>query len=91
MRSYLDGLQLQLRVQVFLSLHAYGQRLMFPWGYAPRPADTHSTLSRIASRAVAALQRRFGTSYRSGSMAHTGRELLDCPCPITRHFLAARH
>ncbi|KAG8431456.1 hypothetical protein GDO86_018652 [Hymenochirus boettgeri] len=58
-------------LKAYLSLHAYGQMLMYPYGYTVKKPSNQKKLEEIASSAVKALSRLYGTQYTYGPIAST--------------------
>jgi len=59
------------RTRVFLSLHSYGQMLMYPWSYTNTPPNTDKRLYEVAGKAVQKLTARYRTEYKYGPVAST--------------------
>nr|CAD7193666.1 unnamed protein product [Timema douglasi] len=59
------------RLDVYISLHSYGQLLMFPYGFTEDPVDNYDTLSNIAEKAANSLTSVHGTVYKSGPIIST--------------------
>lgn len=50
----------------YISLHAYGQLWMYPWGYTLKPPSDLTDLYRLASRATSAIRNHSGRQYVVG-------------------------
>lgn len=59
------------RIQTYLSFHAFSQVLMFPYGHSDAKAPNYDHLKSIAEKAIAALAKRYNTSYKTGSVHET--------------------
>ncbi|TRY54527.1 hypothetical protein DNTS_033393 [Danionella cerebrum] len=55
----------------FMSLHAYSQLLMYPYGYTNADAPDKPELHEVATQANRALNSWHGTIYKVGSIFHT--------------------
>ncbi|XP_055682668.1 zinc carboxypeptidase-like [Lutzomyia longipalpis] len=58
-------------ISTYISLHAYGQMLLVPFGHTTAPLGNYHDLVAIASKAVAKLAERYGTRYTYGNIAET--------------------
>ncbi|OCT80938.1 mast cell carboxypeptidase A [Xenopus laevis] len=58
-------------LKAYISFHAYGQLLMYPYGYKSKMAPNHEKLDEIAVSAVQALSTLYGTNYTHGPIATT--------------------
>ncbi|XP_074860827.1 mast cell carboxypeptidase A-like [Carettochelys insculpta] len=56
-------------INAYLSIHAYSQMLMFPYGYTFNKAPNHAELMKVAKAAVEALSSLYGTKYEYGASA----------------------
>ncbi|XP_026802200.2 carboxypeptidase A1 [Pangasianodon hypophthalmus] len=52
----------------FISIHAYSQLLMYPYGYTCNDIPNKAELDSVGQRAVQALSSLYGTSYRVGNI-----------------------
>ena len=57
------------RLVSFVSVHAYSQLWMFPYGHVKRVAKDHNDLKRLAQVAVSALTSTYGTAYKEGPIS----------------------
>ncbi|XP_072291643.1 carboxypeptidase A5 [Eucyclogobius newberryi] len=55
-------------IKEFVSIHAYSQMLMYPYGYTRTPVKDQAELHALAQKAVSALTAVYGTRYRYGSI-----------------------
>lgn len=55
----------------FMTLHAYSQLLMYPYGYSGKNAPDQPELHDVATQASRALSSWHGTVYKVGSIFHT--------------------
>ena len=66
-------LMTQQRFDIFISLHAYGNTIMYPWGYTYHPAPDTENLHRVANRmaqeAGYSPMQSFGIGYLSSGDA----------------------
>ncbi|XP_070842179.1 carboxypeptidase B isoform X2 [Chaetodon trifascialis] len=53
-------------IKGYLTIHSYGQLLLFPYSYTYKLAADHSELMKVAQGASAALRSLYGTRYTSG-------------------------
>uniref|UniRef100_A0A8C3SNF1 Carboxypeptidase A3 n=1 Tax=Chelydra serpentina TaxID=8475 RepID=A0A8C3SNF1_CHESE len=56
-------------IKAYLTIHAYSQMLMFPYGYTFHKAPNHDELTEVAKAAVEALSSLYGTKYEYGASA----------------------
>uniref|UniRef100_UPI00398F0189 carboxypeptidase A1-like n=1 Tax=Pristiophorus japonicus TaxID=55135 RepID=UPI00398F0189 len=59
---------------VFITLHSYFQRLLYPYGYTQVPPKHIEELDTLASEAIEALSSLYGTRYSYGSIIQTIKE-----------------
>ncbi|CAG2053372.1 unnamed protein product [Timema podura] len=59
------------RLDVYISLHSYGQLLMFPYGFTDDPVDNYDVLYNIAEKAANSLTSVHGTVYKFGPIIST--------------------
>lgn len=69
--DFLTKNQRQERILTYLSFHSYSQLLMFPYGGSSEKAPNYDHLKLIGEKAIAALQKRYNTSYKTGSVYET--------------------
>ncbi|XP_043648425.1 carboxypeptidase B [Drosophila teissieri] len=67
MRSILDRMSSNLLF--FLSLHSYGQSIMYPWGYCRDNPLYWRELSSLANSGKSAIKSYNGREYRTGSIS----------------------
>lgn len=67
MRNILDRLAPNLLF--FLSLHSYGQSIMYPWGYCRDPPYHWQELHTLATTGRTAIKTYNGREYRTGSIS----------------------
>ncbi|KAH8338240.1 hypothetical protein KR074_008079 [Drosophila pseudoananassae] len=67
MRNMLERLSPNLLF--FLSLHSYGQSIMYPWGYCRDAAFYWRELSSLANSGKSAIKSYNGREYRTGSIS----------------------
>ncbi|XP_034109446.1 carboxypeptidase B [Drosophila albomicans] len=67
MRNILDSLAPNLLF--FLSLHSYGQSIMYPWGYCRDPPYHWRELHTLATCGRTAIKTYNGREYRTGSIS----------------------
>ncbi|KAE8604295.1 hypothetical protein XENTR_v10014662 [Xenopus tropicalis] len=58
-------------LKAYISFHAYGQMLMYPYGYKSEKPPNSKKLDKIAVSALKALSTLYGTSYTHGPIATT--------------------
>ncbi|GAB0086191.1 hypothetical protein DMENIID0001_001960 [Sergentomyia squamirostris] len=58
-------------VSTYISIHAFGQMLLVPFGHTTAALGNYHDLVAIASKATAKLSERFGTRYTYGNIAET--------------------
>lgn len=54
----------------YFAFHAYGQLMMLPYGWTRNPPTNYETLMRIGTIGMNALQAKYGTNYKIGSIAN---------------------
>ncbi|XP_067121548.1 carboxypeptidase B-like [Centruroides vittatus] len=57
------------RVKLFLTLHSYGQFIMFPWGSREARCHDYNTLKHAGIRATEAIKKFSGARYKSDSIS----------------------
>ncbi|KAH8398783.1 hypothetical protein KR222_003923, partial [Zaprionus bogoriensis] len=67
MRTILDSVAPNLLF--FLSLHSYGQSIMYPWGYCREPPHHWRELHTLATAGRTAIKTYNGREYRTGSIS----------------------
>ncbi|XP_042369132.1 carboxypeptidase B2-like [Plectropomus leopardus] len=65
LRSHKDS------VQLYLTIHAYSQMLLFPYSYTFEEAENHQDLLEMAQEAVKKIRRYYRNNYKYGSGAKT--------------------
>ncbi|ROT80875.1 putative carboxypeptidase B-like protein [Penaeus vannamei] len=55
-------------LKVYLSIHAYSQMWMLPWGFSQERPENYNDMYEVALNATAALEKSYGTKYRIGSI-----------------------
>lgn len=55
------------RIKAYLSLHAYGQYILVPYGYARVKPDNYDELSRVSDAWISSVARFRGTRYTFGT------------------------
>ncbi|XP_034295166.1 mast cell carboxypeptidase A-like [Pantherophis guttatus] len=58
-------------IKGYITIHAYSQMLLFPYGYTEEEAPTHDKLNKLAKEAVDALHSLHQTEYIYGAIATT--------------------
>ncbi|XP_077593777.1 carboxypeptidase A1-like [Stigmatopora nigra] len=58
-------------IKSFVSIHAYSQMLLYPYGYTRTPVKDQKELHNLARKAVTDLTSLYGTRYRYGSIFNT--------------------
>ncbi|XP_017330349.1 carboxypeptidase A1 [Ictalurus punctatus] len=67
-KNIVDLIKNRGNFKAFISIHAYSQLLMYPYGYTCNDIPHQAELDSVGQRAVQALSSLFGTSYRVGSI-----------------------
>ncbi|XP_077008127.1 carboxypeptidase O isoform X2 [Tamandua tetradactyla] len=62
-------------VLCFLTIHAYGQLILTPYGYTQNKPSNHEELIQVGQKAAKALQAKHGTKFRVGSSADILRSI----------------
>lgn len=57
---------LQWNAKAYLSLHSYGQFVLFPYGHTTKNAPDFEILSQIGLRTGRAIRQRYGTEFVVG-------------------------
>lgn len=60
-----------LFIQAYVSLHSYGQYILYPWGYDRKVPPDYSDLHRVGRAMAQAIKGQSGQSYTVGSAAAT--------------------
>jgi len=68
MADYLDKLNTSL--QMYISLHAYGQIILGPWGFMTKLPDNYLAQKDAADAAVEAIRRTTNASYSFGTISN---------------------
>ncbi|XP_077344379.1 carboxypeptidase B-like [Lithobates pipiens] len=58
-------------IKAYLTIHSYGQMLLFPYSYTSALSKDHNELNTVAKDAVSALTSLYGTKYTYGPGAST--------------------
>ncbi|XP_063775641.1 mast cell carboxypeptidase A-like [Pseudophryne corroboree] len=58
-------------LKAYISVHAFSQLLMYPYGYTSKLPPNHEKLDQIAKSAVESLHSLYNTSYKYGPIATT--------------------
>ncbi|XP_058502291.1 carboxypeptidase A5 [Solea solea] len=67
-KSIVDFVKSRGNIKSFISIHAYSQMLMYPYGYTRTPVRDQAELHAVAQKAVNNLASLYGTRYRYGSI-----------------------
>ncbi|KAG7522648.1 carboxypeptidase A1 [Solea senegalensis] len=67
-KSIVDFVKSHGNIKAFISIHAYSQMLMYPYGYTRTAVKDQAELHAVAQRAVSNLASLYGTRYRYGSI-----------------------
>uniref|UniRef100_A0A3P9JVI2 Carboxypeptidase A1 n=1 Tax=Oryzias latipes TaxID=8090 RepID=A0A3P9JVI2_ORYLA len=70
-KSIVDFVKTHGNIKAFISIHAYSQLLLYPYGHTRNPAKDQTELDSLAQRAVKDLASLYGTRYRYGSIIST--------------------
>ncbi|XP_034056433.1 carboxypeptidase A5 [Gymnodraco acuticeps] len=70
-KSIVDFVKSHGNFKAFISLHAYSQMLLYPYGYTKTPCKDDTELHSLAKKAVTDLASLYGTRYRFGSIINT--------------------
>ncbi|XP_067090327.1 carboxypeptidase A1-like [Osmerus mordax] len=70
-KSIVDFVKSHGNMKAFVSIHAYSQMLLYPYGYTSTPTKDQKELHALASKAVNNLASLYGTRYRYGSIINT--------------------
>ncbi|KAM4618346.1 carboxypeptidase A5 [Polymixia lowei] len=70
-KSIVDFVKSHRNIKSFISIHAYSQMLLYPYGYTRTPVKDQSELHSLAQKAVRDLSSLYGTRYRYGSIINT--------------------
>uniref|UniRef100_A0A670Y5L8 Peptidase M14 domain-containing protein n=1 Tax=Pseudonaja textilis TaxID=8673 RepID=A0A670Y5L8_PSETE len=58
-------------IKGYITIHAYSQMLLFPYGYTEEKTPIHDKLNKLAKEAVGALRSLYQTEYIYGAIATT--------------------
>ncbi|XP_016976876.1 zinc carboxypeptidase A 1 [Drosophila rhopaloa] len=56
------------KIQLYLSLHAYSQYLLYPYGHSAELPDNVADFEKVFDASVAAVNKRYGTKYTGGNV-----------------------
>ncbi|KAL0968650.1 hypothetical protein UPYG_G00269670 [Umbra pygmaea] len=70
-KSIVDFVRSHGNLKAFVSIHAYSQMLLYPYGYTKTPCKEQNELHKLAKKAITDLASLYGTSYRYGSIINT--------------------
>ncbi|CAG5957621.1 carboxypeptidase A5 [Menidia menidia] len=70
-KSIVDFVKSHGNIKAFISIHAYSQMLLYPFGYTMTPAKDKAELHKLAQKAITDLASLYGTRYRYGSIIET--------------------
>lgn len=70
-KSIVDFVKSHTQIKAFVSIHAYSQMLLYPYGYTRTPVKDEAELHSLAKKAITDLASLYGTSYRYGSIIET--------------------
>ncbi|XP_034541629.1 carboxypeptidase A1-like isoform X1 [Notolabrus celidotus] len=70
-KSIVDFVKSHGNIKAFVSIHAYSQMLLYPYGYTRTPAKDQAELHNLAKTAITDLATLYGTRYRYGSIINT--------------------
>ncbi|KAL3061059.1 hypothetical protein OYC64_009297 [Pagothenia borchgrevinki] len=70
-KSIVDFVKSHGNIKAFVSIHAYSQMLLYPYGYKKTPCKDDTELHSLAKKAITDLASLYGTSYRYGSIIKT--------------------
>lgn len=67
--SAVSGLTCPVRAQGFITLHSYGQKILYPWAYTNVRPDDFDRLDRVAKSMSAKIYEKTLKTYETGSAA----------------------
>ncbi|XP_071387061.1 carboxypeptidase A5 [Centroberyx affinis] len=70
-KSIVDFVTSHGNIKAFVSIHAYSQMLLYPYGYTRTPVKDQKELHSLAKKAITDLASLYGTRYRYGSIINT--------------------
>ncbi|KAI4825623.1 hypothetical protein KUCAC02_021303 [Chaenocephalus aceratus] len=70
-KSIVDFVKSHGNIKAFVSIHAYSQMLLYPYGYSKTPCKDETELHSLAKKAITDLASLYGTRYRYGSIINT--------------------
>uniref|UniRef100_A0A3Q3WHJ1 Carboxypeptidase A1 n=1 Tax=Mola mola TaxID=94237 RepID=A0A3Q3WHJ1_MOLML len=70
-KSIVDFVKSHGNIKAFISIHAYSQMLLYPYGYTRTPVRDQAKLNSLAKKAITDLASLYGTRYRYGSIINT--------------------
>ncbi|XP_041058945.1 carboxypeptidase A1-like isoform X1 [Carcharodon carcharias] len=73
-KAIVNFIQKHGNFMVFITLHSYLQRLLYPYGYTHVPPENAEELATLASEAIEVLASLYGTRYTYGSIIQTINE-----------------
>ncbi|XP_030376752.1 zinc carboxypeptidase A 1-like [Scaptodrosophila lebanonensis] len=56
------------RINLYISLHAYSQLLLYPYGYTNELPDNAADYKKVFDAAIGAISKRYGTNYTGGNI-----------------------
>ncbi|KAM6973167.1 carboxypeptidase A5 [Aplochiton taeniatus] len=70
-KAIVDFVKAHGNLKAFVSIHAYSQMLLYPYGYTKTPVEDQRELHDLAQKAITDLASLYGTRYRYGSIITT--------------------
>ncbi|CAL8296858.1 unnamed protein product [Boreogadus saida] len=70
-KAIVDFVKSHGNIKAFVSIHAYSQMLLYPYGFTKTPARDQGELHELAKKAITNLASLYGTRYRYGSIINT--------------------
>jgi carboxypeptidase A2 len=63
--------RIKTNCKFFLTLHSYGNYLLYPWGYSNDLPENWKDQEEVAQAGAQAIQKATGTKYTVGSTSNT--------------------
>ncbi|KAM7415159.1 hypothetical protein PAMA_019808 [Pampus argenteus] len=70
-KAIVDFVKAHGNIKAFISIHAYSQMLLYPYGFTRTPVADQRELDALAKTAITDLASLYGTRYRYGSIIDT--------------------
>ncbi|XP_020800488.1 zinc carboxypeptidase A 1 [Drosophila serrata] len=66
--NYIASLTSKGKISLYISLHAYSQYLLYPYGHTSELPDNVADFQKVYDVSIAAVNKRYGTKYTGGNI-----------------------